>query len=406
MEKDLIMSSHSGNRQDRPTHRPLGAAVLAAVLGGMIAFASSAQAQMPGGPPQAIPVGVLTIKAQPVRLWSSFSGRLHAVESAEIRPQVSGLITQVRFKDGQIVKAGDVLVVIDPRPFEAAVAKADANLASARTNADFAKTEFERAQSMLKTGAIAQRIFDERANTFRVTQAAVNSAAAELAQAKIDLDHAFVKAPIGGRTGRVEITVGNFVQSVPSAPLLTTIVSNDGIYADFEVDEQTYVKGIRTQAKTHAQEQTISVQMTVTGDSGRVYTGTIYSFDNHIDTASGTIRARARFPNEDGSLLPGMFVSVKLSDSGDTSALMVPERAIGSDQNKRFVLLAGPDDKVVYREITLGGQVGDQRLVTSGLADGARVIVDGLQHVRPNALVSPTETAMQQPQGAAKPATK
>lgn len=398
------MSSHSGNRQDRPTHRPLGAAVLAAALGGMIAFASSAQAQMPGGPPQAIPVGVLTIKAQPVRLWSSFSGRLHAVESAEIRPQVSGLITQVRFKDGQIVKAGDVLVVIDPRPFEAAVAKADANLASARTNADFAKTEFERAQSMIKTGAIAQRIFDERANTFRVTQAAVNSAAAELAQAKIDLDHAFVKAPIGGRTGRVEITVGNFVQSVPSAPLLTTIVSNDGIYADFEVDEQTYVKSIHAQAGSRDKEQHIGVQLTASGDQNRVYSGTIYNFDNHIDSASGTIRARAKFANEDGSLVPGMFVSVKLADGADTTALVVPERAIGSDQNKKYVLMVGPENKVLYREITLGGQVDNQRVVTQGIAPGDRVIIDGLQHVRPNAVVAPSESVTQLPGSTPKPA--
>lgn len=317
---------------------------------------------------------------------------MRAVDSAEIRPQASGLITQVRFKDGQKVKAGDVLVVIDPRPYEAAVAKAQANLASAKTNEEFARMEFERAQTMIKTGAIAQRIYDQRANSYHVAQAAIGTANAELAQAKIDLDHAYVKAPISGRAGRVEITAGNFVQSSPTPPLLTSIVSNDGIYADFEVDEQTYMKSIRAEANTHDKEQRIGVELVPTSDLAHTYSGAIYSFDNHIDTASGTIRARAKFANEDGSLVPGMFVTIKLADGADTMALVVPERAIGSDQNKKYVLLVSAENKVVYRDVTLGGQVGNQRIILQGLAAGDRVIIDGIQHVRPNATVAPTES--------------
>ena len=383
---------------DRRPDRPYWtlAAIMGLAMGGWVILVPPAPAQTAGGAPPAVPVGVVTVKPQPVRLWSSFSGRLHAVDFAEIRPQVGGLITQIRFKDGQTVKANDILVVIDPRPYEAAVAKAEANLASAKANAEFAKTEYERAQTMIKTGAIAQRVFDERANTYRVTQAAIGVASAELAQARIDLDHAYVKAPIGGRISRAEITVGNFVQSSPP-PLLTSIVSNDGIYADFEVDEQTYLKSIRAQASTRDKEQHIPVELRVSSDPDHIYSGTIFSFDNRIDTATGTIRARAKFANEDSSLVPGMFVSVKLAGGSDTTALIVPERAISSDQNKKFVLLVNADSKVVYREVTLGGQVDNQRVITQGIIAGDRVIIDGIQHVRPDVVVAPTESVTQLP---------
>lgn len=342
---------------------------------------------------QAIAVDVQTINPQNVRIWSSFSGRMRAVDYAEIRPEVSGRITSIRFNDGQTVKAGDVLMVIEPQPYEAAVAKADANLASANTKAVFAKTEFDRAEHMIKSEAIAKRLYDERANENRVAQADVKAAQAALKQANVDLDHAYVKAPISGRVSRAEITLGNLVQTGSSAPLLTSVVSNDGIYADFEVDEQTYMKSIRSHVISRNEEQAIPVQLSVQGDEKNVYNGTIYTFDNHIDTGSGTIRARAKFANEDGSLVPGMLVSVKLASSNEENVLLVPNRAIGNDQNKKFVYVVGSDNKVAYREITLGQQADEsQRIVLSGLNPGDRVIVDGLQHVRPDAVVQPKET--------------
>jgi multidrug efflux system membrane fusion protein len=339
------------------------------------------------------PVSVKTLNPDEVMIWSEFSGRMEAVDFAEIRPQVSGRITQVRFTDGQSVKAGTVLFVIDPRPFEAALAKAQANLVTARTNAEFANTEFERAAVLIKSAAIAQRFYDERANAKRVADAAILVAEADVKQAELNLDYAHVKAPISGRLSRVEITAGNLVEAGPNAPVLTSIVSNDGIYADFDVDEQTYVNSIRANADTQAEERKIPVELTAQGDSSRIYRGTIHSFDNRITTASGTIRARARFDNKDGSLVPGMFVSVRLASSAPSTALLVPDRAIGSDQSKRFVFVVGADSKASYREVSLGASVDHERIVLSGLKAGERVIVDGLQHVQPNAIVAPTEAS-------------
>jgi membrane fusion protein, multidrug efflux system len=369
-----------------------GAATIALIASGAAfqhynnATAQPAPAAMP-----AIPVSVRTVNPDDVMIWSEFSGRMSAVDYAEIRPQVSGRITQVRFADGQTVKAGAVLFVIDPRPYEAAVAKSQANLVTARTNADFANTEFERAANLVKAQAIAQRFYDERANAKRVADAAVLSAEAELKQAQLNLDYAYVKAPISGRLSRVEITEGNIVEAGPNAPVLTSIVSNQGIYADFEVDEQTYVNSIRANAETDAEERKIPVELVLQGDNARVYKGTIHSFDNRIITASGTIRARARFDNKDGRLIPGMFVSVRLASSAPSQALLVPERAIGNDQSKRFVFVVDPESKAVYREVSLGRLVDRQRIVVAGLKPGERVIVDGLQHVQPNATVAPTE---------------
>ena len=364
------------------------------VAAGAAAFAvhSGDRAGVPVAPEQAVPVGISILQEQPVRLWSGFSGRLRAVDFAEIRPEVGGRILEVAFRDGQIVNAGDVLFVIDPAIYQAAAAKAEANLASATTNAAFARTELERAATLIKTGAIAKSLYDGRVNAERVAQAAVDVAAAELRQARIDLDHATVRAPIAGRVSRAEITVGNLVQTGPGAPVLTSIASTRGIYADFEIDEQTYLRDIRDQGRPGAiAPEAISVDLTVRGDEGHVYHGQVQSFDNRIDTGSGTIRTRALFANEDGVLMPGMTVMLQVAGGGERGALLVPQAAVGVDQNKKFVFVVGADSKVAYREILLGKQIGDKRVVLSGLAAGERVIVDGIQHVRPATLVDARE---------------
>ncbi|MCP5412296.1 MAG: efflux RND transporter periplasmic adaptor subunit [Alphaproteobacteria bacterium] len=368
----------------------LGAAALVVLGGGWFAVhhMTSADATPVAAAVQAVPVNTLTVEPQKAQIWSDFSGRLDAVDYAEIRPQVSGRITEIRFRNGQTVKAGDVLFVIDPRPFQAAVAKAAADLESARTNAALAKANLSRADSLKKAGAIALQSYDQAANASAVADAAIGAAQATLTQARLDVDHAYVKAPISGRVSRAEITVGNLVQSQTNAPLLTSIVSNDGIYADFDVDEQTYIRGVH--AATGDQARKIPVELTVPGDDSRTYKGVIESFDNHIDTGSGTIRARARFDNADGSLVPGMFVSVRMASAADNAVLLVPERAIGTDQNKRFVFV---DDggKAAFREVTLGASVDGRRVVTSGLSRGDRVIVDGIQHIQPGVAVAATD---------------
>jgi multidrug efflux system membrane fusion protein len=223
-------------------------------------------------------------------------------------------------------------------------------------------------------------------NAEGVADASIKSAEAEIANAQVDLDHAYVKAPIDGRVSRAELTVGNVVQSGANAPLLTSIVSNDGIYADFDVDEQTYLGAVRA---TATKEKNIPVELTIPGDTGHTYDGTIESFDNKIDTGTGTIRARARFANADGTLVPGMFVSVRLANARDSNAILVPEAAIGSDQSKRFVFVVDKTNHAEYHAITLGKEVGDEQVVTQGLHEGDRIIVSGLQKVQPGALVDP-----------------
>ena len=370
----------------------IGAAALAVLGGGWFAFNhSGADATPVAASAPAVSVNVLTVRPQTVRIWSEFSGKLNAVDYAEIRPEVSGRITEIRFKDGQNVRAGDILFVIDPRPYQAAVAKAAADLQSARTNAALAQSNLARADNLRRKNAIALQTYDQSANAAAVANASIQGASATLAQARLDVDRAYVKAPISGRVSRAEITLGNLVQVATGAPLLTSIVSDDGIYADFDVDEQTYIRNIHAHAGTQAAEQKIPVELTLSGNSGQSYKGFIQSFDNRISTGSGTIRARARFENADGALVPGMFVSVRLANAEDSSVLLVPERAIGTDQSKKFLFVVDKDGKAAFREITLGESVDGQRVVRSGLRVGERVIVDGIQHIAPGALVQAQE---------------
>lgn len=345
---------------------------------------------MPETPPPS-QVDVKILHPEKAQVWSEFSGRLVAVDSADIRPEVSGRITEIKFEDGDLVEKGQVLFIIDPRPYEAAVAKAEAQLATAKTNANFAKIEIERAEKMVKTQAIAQRIYDERFNSNEVAIAAIQSAEAALLQANVDLDRAYLKAPISGRIGRIEVTLGNIVQAGPNAPLLTRIVTYDPIYADFEVDEQTYVQNVRNIANNRGLEQKIPVEITLQSDKNNPYKGFIYTFDNRLDTSSGTIRARAKFNNPDGVLVPGMFVSIKLSDDGEKDVLLVPQQAIGSDQSKKYVYIVNDQNKVVYQPIEVGKEVGSQRIVLNGLKAGDRVIVRGIQHIKPDQVVEARE---------------
>jgi multidrug efflux system membrane fusion protein len=337
------------------------------------------------------PVLVQTVAPRKLRLWTQFSGRLHAVDYAEVRPQVSGTITEIKFADGQMVKQGDLLCVIDPRPYEAAVERDQAALTSAQSKVTLAQVQARRYDSLIQSHSVSQDELDSITNADRVAEAEEQNAGAVLKQAKLDLEHAYVTAPISGRVSRAELTAGNLVQTIVGAPIVTTIVSQDGIYADFDVDEQTYLQTVRAYARGNAQEQQIPVQLVVQGDSDHAYIGFIESFDNRIDPTSDTIRARARFENTDGPLLPGMFVTVKLSGATEQSVLLVPQRAISFDQSKAAVYVVDASNKVAYREVDLGRQVDTERVVNGGLEAGDRVIVDGTQLVRPDDVVAATE---------------
>ena len=375
-------------------HYLLGASLLVLIglgVGGSLYTSQSADASQPAAAaaPQ-IPVATVAVmKPEAIQIWKDFSGRLRAVDFVELRPQVSGTIQEIRFEDGQIVNKGDILLVIDPSPYEAAAAQATADLQSAKNQQALAQKELVRAEDLIKTEAISKRIYDERQNTARVSKSAVDAAEARLRQAKIDIDRAYVKAPITGRISRAELTVGNLVQAGGAAPLLTTIASNEGIYADFDVDEQTYLKNVYATARDREAQAKIPLQMILKADTSVTYDGVIQSFDNHIDPATGTIRARALFDNKDGSLLPGMFVSIRLGTPSNDAKIMVTEKAIGTDQNRKFVYIVSKENKVAYREVKLGDTIDGKRVVMEGLQDGDQVITEGIMKMRPDMVVNP-----------------
>lgn len=352
---------------------------------------------------QAIPVNTITLAPRDVQLWQEFSGRTRAVDYAEIRPEVSGRIMEIRYKDGDLVKKGDVLIVIDPRPYEASLEKAKAQLQAATASARLANTEAARAVQMYKNQAITQSQHDTRINEQRIANAQVHAAKADVARAQLDVEYAYVRAPFEGRASRAEITIGNLVQSGANAPLLTKIISNQRIYADFEIDEATYL----TIASQHSADSTSNhpVELELAHATNHHYKGEIANFDNHIDPNSGTIRARATFDNKDGLLIPGMYVTIKLGAANIPNALLIPERTIGTDQNKKYVYVVDDKNTVKYREVVLGGSVQGERIVSSGLKAGEKVIVDGVQHVRPDAIVAPTDAQAKQPSPATQPAT-
>ncbi len=339
---------------------------------------------------QQIPaVDVVTLELKRLRTWTQFSGRLEAVDQVEVRPRVGGAIQDVLFKEGTIVKAGDPLYVIDPRPYEAAVASAEAALASARSQAHLAKIELDRAADLVRKRAISQIDYDIRHNDYRVKLASIDAAKAALKTASLNLEYAHISAPVSGHISRTEITVGNVIEAGPNAPVLTTIVSNDKVYAEFEVDEQTYVKIVR---RSIAGEP-MPVELRLSGDDGVVYSGVIHSFDNRLDASSGTIRARAIFENTDGALVTGMYVSVRVGSPEAIDTLLISERAIGTDQDKKFVYVVNSEDKIVYREVTLGGRVEGMRVVLSGLTAGEKVAVNGLHRVRPDSVVKAVDVS-------------
>ncbi|WP_417449783.1 efflux RND transporter periplasmic adaptor subunit [Kordiimonas sp.] len=368
-------------------HTAIAALLAATLIGGVGAYhlddAHAGEAPIADAP-AAPEVVVTTIAPEVMRQWSEFSGRLTAVDYVEIRPRVGGTIHKVAFEDGDFVNKGDLLFVIDPRPFEAAVARAEAQLASAKSQLVLSEAELKRATELVESSFVSKSAYDQRQNDFAVAQAALKSAQAELTTAKLNLDYAHVTAPVAGVVSRAEITEGNVIETGASAPVLTTIVANDRLYAEFNVDERTYVNAKRQGAKGGK----MPVIMSLAGDADVSYEGELYSFDNKLDLRSGTIRARAVFDNTDGALTPGMFAEIRLGSPTKEEVLVVSDKAVGTDQDKKFVYTVNDKNVVVYREVKLGRAVSGGRVVLAGLDAGDRVIVNGLQRVRPNVTVT------------------
>jgi len=358
---------------------------------------SPANANNPPAATPAVAVSVATVEKRNAVTWDEFSGRLEAIERVELRPRVAGAIQAIHFREGALVKQGDLLVTIDPAPFAAEVERAQAQVLAMQARIALTKNDLDRGQQLWDSRTISQRDYDQRVNAQREAEANLRAAQAALQSAQLNLDYTKVRAPVDGRVGKLEITVGNLVAAGPTAPLLTTLVSVNPIYASFNADERVVMRALQSNgvdATALRGIERIPVQMGTTMTDGTPYRGGLQLIDNQVDVRSGTVRVRAKFDNADGTLMPGQFARIRMGHAEPQQALMVSERAVGTDQDKKFVIVVDADNKASYREITLGETAEGLRVVTSGLKEGERIVVKGLQRVRPGAVVAPEQVSM------------
>jgi membrane fusion protein, multidrug efflux system len=351
-------------------------------------------------PPQQAAAGAPPVTvAQPTKRtvtdWDEFTGRFEAVEEVQVRARVGGFVTSVEFRDGAFVNTGDLLYVIDARPFEAVAEQADGQLSDARAKAELARRELDRALTLNQTQAVSDSIVDQRRQALQAAKAATSQAEGLLKRAQLDIEFSHVVAPIGGRVSRHLVSVGNLVQGSDgggAATLLTSIVSLDPIYVYFDMDEATYLKNNRLYfegKRPSSRENPNPVQVTLTGETKPSHDGKVDFLDNRLDVSTGTLRGRAVIPNKDYSILPGQFGRVRLIGSSPYEALLLPDAAIATDQSRKIVLVVKDDDTVEARPVTLGPLDAGLRVIREGLKPEDRVIVDGLQRARVGAKVSP-----------------
>jgi multidrug efflux system membrane fusion protein len=377
-----------------------GVAVLA-VAGGIAGLHArgpwaASSASTPGPTPR-VPVSVAVVEQHDTAIWNDFSGRLEAVGRVELRPRVAGAIVAAHFREGALVRQGDLLFTVDPAPYAAEVRRLEAQVTAANARLVLATREQQRGLQLVGSGALPQRDVDQRINEFRASEANLQASQAALEGNRLNLEWTEVRAPITGRAGKIEVTPGNLVPSGPTAPVLTTLVSVDPIYASFEADEQSVAQalaGLPKDGDLSDEIQRIPVRMGTLATDGTPLQGRLQLVDNVVDARSGTVRVRAVFANSDGRLLPGQFARLRLGQARTESVMAIDEGSIGTDQDRRFVMVVGDDDKAVYREVRLGGMADGLRIVTSGLKPGERVVVSGLQRIRPGSLVAPKTVAM------------
>ena len=362
---------------------------------GADATAGSAAAQ-PAAPAPA-PVATALVVQKEVNTWNEFSGRLEAVDRVVIRSRVAGTIQQVQFREGELVKKGDLLVTIDPAPFAAEVDRAEAQVASAQARVAHNDGEHARALRLWEERAVSRREVDDAIRAKLEAAAQLRAAQAALKTARLDLGYTQVRAPVAGRVGKLETTVGNLTSGGPGAPMLTTLVSVSPIYATFEADESIVGRALAELAQaggSRSELERIPVRMGTAAIEGTPHQGHLQLVDNQVDPGSGTVRLRAVFENADGTLMPGQFARLSMGHATTSTELLVNERAVGTDQDRKFVLVVGDDNTVSYRQVELGAAVDGLRIVSSGLQAGERIVVNGLHRVRPGARVAPETVAM------------
>lgn len=345
------------------------------------------QAQAPAAPQ----VSVAQVVYERVTEWDEFTGRLQAPETVNLVPRVSGYIEEVHFSEGALVKQGDLLLRIDPRPFAAEVTRLKAELQSAQSAAELAENDFNRAEKLSSARAISAELLDSRLARKQQTAASVASVKAALERAVLDLSYTRIIAPISGRVSYAMVTTGNYVTAGQSQ--LTSLVSTEKMYAYFDVDEQSYLKYARlAQAGKRADTRDATanpVYMALADDTAFSHTGSIDFVDNSVNQQTGTIRIRASFSNSDNSLLPGLFVRIRLVSSASYDGVLIDEKAVGTDLNNKYVLVVNAENQLEYRAVQLGEKVNGLRIVRSGLAAKDRIVVNGLQRVMPNMQIEP-----------------
>lgn len=347
-----------------------------------------ASQQMP-----AAKVSVAEVIEQPINEWDEFTGRLEAPESVEVRPRVSGYIDKVAFDEGSLVKKGDLLFQIDPRPFQAEVKRLQAQLQQARASQIRAANEARRGERLRQSNAISAELADARASAATEAQAAVAATQAELDNALLNLSFTRITSPINGRVSRAEITEGNLVGAGQS--LLTTVVSTDKVYAYFDADERVFLKYIELARQAGSDARGASpVYLGLSSEAGYPHEGQLDFLDNQVNPRTGTIRGRAVFDNRDGRFTPGLYARLKLVGSGTYPAALIKDEAVGTDLGKKFVLVLDKDNAVQYRAIELGPKLEGLRIVRQGLSKGEKIVVNGLQRAMPGATVDPQAVPM------------
>ncbi len=373
-------------------NRTITLASIAVIALAAAGCARNEAAEAPPAPPQ---VSVAKVIEKPITEFDEFTGRFTAVDRVELRPRVSGYISSVNFTEGHEVKKGEVLFVIDPRPYDAEYKRAAAELARAKTQLSLAQSEFERAKTLLDARAISKEEFDARVSGAAQATANVQAADAALDAAKLNLTFTQVRAPISGLVSKAEVTAGNLVTT--DQTLLTTLVSIDPIYVEFEGDEQVYLKYnalARAGLRPSSRDAKNPVWVGLADEQETPHQGVMVFVDNELNPATGTIRARGQFSNKDRRFTPGMFARVKLVGSAEYNAILINDSAVSTDQSNKYVLEVNADNKVEYRAVKLGPVVDGLRVVREGLAPGDSIVVNGLQRVRPGMPVTPQMVAM------------
>jgi membrane fusion protein, multidrug efflux system len=361
------------------------------VMAIVITACSNSQAEAPPSPPPEVDAAQVVTKS--VRQWDEFTGRVAAIGAVDIRPRVSGYIDRIAFKEGDMVKAGDLLFVIDPRPYRATYDSAVAQLERARASAHLAEAQYKRAESLIKTDAISVDTYDTRNAALGQSSADVHAAEAALATAKLNLDFTEVRSPIAGRVSRALLTLGNLVQA--DQTVLTSVVSQDPVYVYFQPDEQSFLRYRELARNGERASSDNPVRVGLASETGFPHSGAMNFVNNQVDAATGTINVRATVPNPDGVFVPGLYARVQLEGRAEYVAMLIDDKAIMTDQDRKYVYVLGAEDKAKRKDIVLGSVHDGLRVVQSGLDANDKVIVAGLQKIfAPDTKVKPNLVAM------------